>query len=157
VILALDPLLSGDVGWWPEVTIVVIKVVLAFVALLVAVMAMVWFERKFIGDMQNRIGPNKAGPFGLLQTLADGLKLAFKEDLLPDRADRFVFRLAPLLAVVPAFGTFAIIPIAGNFNGKGDGTVSLILDLSAVVSESLVADQGFYSTPSAGVRAEFFR
>jgi NADH-quinone oxidoreductase subunit H len=94
----------------------VLKAVLAFTALLVAVILMVWFERKFIGDMQNRIGPNKAGPFGLLQTVADGMKLAFKEDLIPERADKVVFKLAPFLAVVPAFGTFAIIPLGGNFN-----------------------------------------
>jgi NADH-quinone oxidoreductase subunit H len=120
----MDPMLSGNIGW-AVVGIVVLKAVLAFTALLVAVILMVWFERKFIGDMQNRIGPNKAGPFGLLQTLADGLKLAFKEDLLPDRADRFVFRLAPFLAVVPHFGTFAIIPLAGNFNDGSDGVVSV--------------------------------
>jgi hypothetical protein len=59
--------------------------------LLVAVMFMIWFERKVIADMQNRIGPNRAGPFGILQTLADGIKLFFKEDLIPDRADRLVF------------------------------------------------------------------
>ena len=117
----MDPLLSGSFGWG-AVGIVALKAVLAFTALLVAVILMVWFERKFIGDMQNRIGPNKAGPFGLLQTLADGLKLAFKEDLLPDRADRFVFRLAPFLAVIPAFGTFAIVPLAGNFNDNSDGS-----------------------------------
>lgn len=120
----MDPMLSGNIGW-AVVGIVVLKAVLAFTALLVAVILMVWFERKFIGDMQNRIGPNKAGPFGLLQTLADGLKLAFKEDLLPDRADRFVFRLAPFLAVIPAFGTFAIVPLAGNFNDNSDGVVSV--------------------------------
>ena len=54
-------------------------------------MFMIWFERKVIADMQNRIGPNRAGPFGILQTLADGIKLFFKEDLIPDRADRSVF------------------------------------------------------------------
>ena len=68
-------------------------------------MFMVWFERKIVSGMQNRIGPNKAGPFGLLQTLADGMKLFFKEDLLPDKADKWVFRLAAvprLRAGVPA-------------------------------------------------------
>ena len=74
-----------------------------FVIGLVGTMFMVWFERKIIAGMQNRIGPNKAGPFGLLQTLADGIKLFFKEDLMPDQADRWVFRLAPFLAFVPAF------------------------------------------------------
>ena len=120
----MDPMLSGNIGW-AVVGIVVLKAVLAFTALLVAVILMVWFERKFIGDMQNRIGPNKAGPFGLLQTVADGLKLAFKEDLLPDRADKVVFRLAPFLAVFPAFGTFAIIPLSGDFNDGSDGVVSV--------------------------------
>ena len=73
-------------------------------------MLMIWFERKLIGDMQNRIGPNRAGPFGILQTLADGIKLFFKEDLLPDRADALVFRLAPYLSVVPAFLVFSVDP-----------------------------------------------
>ena len=76
------------------------KVLVAFGALLVSVMLMIWFERKVISDMQDRIGPNRAGPFGLLQTLADGTKLMFKEDLIPERADRFVFKLAPYLSLV---------------------------------------------------------
>jgi NADH-quinone oxidoreductase subunit H len=96
---ALDPLLvdltAGDV------VIVLLKVVIIFVLGLVATMLMVWFERKAIAGMQNRIGPNKAGPFGILQTLADGIKLFFKEDLIPDKSDRFVFKLAPYLAFVP--------------------------------------------------------
>ena len=107
-----DPLFAHGVGL-AVVVIVLVKAVVAFAALLVATMLMVWFERKVISDMQDRIGPNRAGPYGLLQSLADGTKLFFKEDLLPDRADRFVFRLAPLLAVVPAFLMFAIVPVGG--------------------------------------------
>ena len=97
--LAVDPLLEGDISWSVIFT-VLLKVVIAFAGLLIAVMLMVWWERKLISDMQNRIGPNKAGPFGLLQTLADGIKLFFKEDLIPDKADKFVFKLAPLLVSV---------------------------------------------------------
>ena len=93
-ILGLDPIAIGDLIWTPLV-IILLKVVVVFVVGLVATMLMVWFERKAIAGMGNRIGPNKAGPWGLLQTLADGIKLFFKEDLLPDRADRFVFKLAP--------------------------------------------------------------
>ena len=85
----------------------------AFGALLVSVMLMIWFERKVISDMQNRIGPNRAGPFGILQTLADGIKLFFKEDLLPERADRFVFKLAPYLVLIPALLIFTIVPVGG--------------------------------------------
>ena len=69
-------------------------------------MLMIWFERKLVADMQNRIGPNLAGPWGILQTLADGIKFFFKEDLIPDRAQRVVFILAPFLSFVPAFLLF---------------------------------------------------
>jgi NADH-quinone oxidoreductase subunit H len=78
-----------------------------------SVVLMIWFERKVISDMQDRIGPNRAGPFGLLQTLADGTKLLFKEDLMPAQADRFVFKLAPFLALIPALLIFTIVPVGG--------------------------------------------
>ncbi len=77
-LLAIDPVLKGDLLWTP-LLIVVLKVLVVFVTGLVATMLMVWFERKVVAGMGNRIGPNKAGPFGLLQTLADGIKLFFKE------------------------------------------------------------------------------
>ena len=123
-LLAVDPLLSGDIGL-AEVLIVVLKTVVAFGLLLTSVIFMIWFERKLISDFQNRVGPNKAGPWGLLQTLADGLKLIMKEDLIPDRADRKVFILAPFLSAVPAFVTFSIVPIAGGFDGEKFGSVEL--------------------------------
>lgn len=119
----VDPLLSGPVGL-QEILIVAFKAAVAFAFLMVAVMFMVWFERKLIGDMQNRIGPNRAGPWGILQTLADGVKLFFKEDLLPDKADRLVFKLAPYLSLIPAFLIFTVVPVGGNYS-TGDGTVSL--------------------------------
>jgi NADH-quinone oxidoreductase subunit H len=123
-LLAVDPLLEGGLFWTP-LFIVLIKVLVVFVVGLVATMLMVWFERKVIAGMQNRVGPNKAGPWGLLQTLADGTKLFFKEDLIPERADRLVFRLAPYLVLAPAFLAFAIIPLGGDFrDGKG-GIVTL--------------------------------
>ncbi|MEN9804654.1 MAG: NADH-quinone oxidoreductase subunit [Actinomycetota bacterium] len=122
-ILALDPIAIGDLVWTP-LLIILLKVVGIFVVGLVVTMFMVWFERKAIAGMQNRIGPNKAGPFGLLQTLADGIKLFFKEDLIPDRADRFVFKLAPYLAFVPAFLVWAVIPLGGDFSDGKDGLVT---------------------------------
>lgn len=122
-----DPLFAHGVGW-AVLVIVLIKVLVAFVALLVAVLLMIWFERKVISDMQNRIGPNRAGPFGILQSLADGTKLLFKEDLLPERADRRVFRLAPFLSVVPAFVVFAIVPVGGNITIFGHTTELQVAD-----------------------------
>ena len=122
-LLAIDPLLKGDVLWTP-LLIVILKVLVVFVTGLVATMLMVWFERKVVAGMGNRIGPNKAGPFGLLQTLADGIKLFFKEDLVPDRADPFVFNIAPFLSFVPAFLSFAIIPLGGDFRDGNNGIVT---------------------------------
>jgi NADH-quinone oxidoreductase subunit H len=123
-VIALDPLLLGDLTLG-DVLIVVLKVLVIFVVGLVGTMLMVWFERKIIAGMQNRVGPNKAGPFGILQTLADGTKLFFKEDLIPDNASRFVFKLAPYLAFVPAFLVWSVIPLGGDFSDGKDGTVVL--------------------------------
>ncbi len=119
-----EPYLRDGVDFG-DVLLAVGKAVIAFAVLLVAVMLMVWFERKVVSRLQNRIGPNVAGPFGLFQTLADGIKLFFKEDIIPDRADRFVFQLAPYLALVPAFLTFTVVPIAGDFSDGQNGAVTI--------------------------------
>ena len=119
-----QPFLSDGVDFGDVILSIAIAVI-AFVILLVSVMLMVWFERKVVSRLQNRIGPNVAGPFGLFQTLADGIKLFFKEDIIPERADPFIFKLAPYLSLVPAFLTFSIVPIAGDFNGDNRGTVEV--------------------------------
>ncbi|MBW3575827.1 MAG: NADH-quinone oxidoreductase subunit H, partial [Actinobacteria bacterium] len=119
-----DPLFAGGVDW-VVVAFVVVKALIGFTIVMVGVIFMIWFERKVIADMQNRIGPNRAGRWGLAQTLADGIKLIFKEDLRPDKADSPVFRLAPYLSVAPAFLTFTIVPIGGVFTGGNDGAVEL--------------------------------
>jgi NADH-quinone oxidoreductase subunit H len=113
-----DPLYAHGINWI-VIVIVLIKVLVVFAALMVAVMLMIWFERKVISDMQSRIGPNRAGPFGIAQTLADGIKLFFKEDLIPDQSDRKVFKLAPYLTILPAFLAFAIVPIGGEVTVAG--------------------------------------
>ncbi|HEX9969398.1 MAG TPA: NADH-quinone oxidoreductase subunit NuoH [Acidimicrobiales bacterium] len=122
-----DPLFRDGVDF-TVVAIVIAKTLVTFAVLMVAVLFMVWFERKVIADMQNRIGPNRAGPWGLLQTLADGIKLFFKEDLLPERADRTIFKLAPYLSSVPAFLAFAVVPIGGTVTIAGRETYLQLAD-----------------------------
>jgi NADH-quinone oxidoreductase subunit H len=92
--------------WW----MVLLKVGIVFAFLLLTTIFMIWFERRVIGRMQNRPGPNRAGPFGLLQPIADALKLPLKEDIVPTKVDKLVFVVAPILAAAPAFVSFAIIP-----------------------------------------------
>ncbi len=123
MIFGTDPLLAGKIDL-AVILIVLLKVVVTFGFLLVAVMMMIWFERKIVADLQNRIGPNRAGPFGLLQSMADGVKLMLKEDLIPAQADKVVFRLAPYLTLVPAFLTFAVIPVGGDFSHHRQGLMS---------------------------------
>jgi NADH-quinone oxidoreductase subunit H len=109
-----------------EVITAFIKVVIAFVVLLLVTILVVWAERKIIADMQARIGPNRWGPFGILQTLADGIKLFFKEDFRPAAADRWTYAIAPIAAMVPSFLAFAVVPI-GDHITVGDRDVNLIV------------------------------
>jgi NADH-quinone oxidoreductase subunit H len=96
----------GDQPFW----IHLIKVLGVFVFLVVMTLFSIVFERKVVGRMQNRIGPNRVGPWGVLQSLADGVKLAFKEEIIPVLADKPVYFLAPILSAVPAFLAFSVIP-----------------------------------------------
>jgi NADH-quinone oxidoreductase subunit H len=96
----------GHDPWW----LIVIKVILLFALLVVLTLFNIWFERRVVGRMQHRIGPNVHGPQGLLQSLADGVKLALKEDIIPKAADKLVFIIAPIVSTIPAFMAFAVIP-----------------------------------------------
>src|SRR5690348_16266953 len=90
--------------------VIVVKTVLIFLFLVLFTLFNIWFERRVVARMQHRVGPNVHGPFGLLQSLADGIKLALKEDIIPTAADKVVFILAPIMSAIPAFLAFAVIP-----------------------------------------------
>ena len=122
-----DPLFANGVDL-TVVLIVIGKTVFVFALLLVTVLLTIWLERKVVADMQNRIGPNRAGPFGILQSLADGIKLFFKEQSVPESADRPVFRLAPYLSVLPAFLAFSVVPLSGSFTIAGHDTYLQLAD-----------------------------
>ncbi|HEY8217553.1 MAG TPA: NADH-quinone oxidoreductase subunit H [Acidimicrobiia bacterium] len=148
--LAADPLLQGDIDL-TVVLIVIGKVIAIFALLLIAVLFYIWFMRKVIADMQNRIGPQRAGPFGILQTLADGIKLFFKEQSSPTTADRPVYLLAPYLSIIPAFLAFAIVPIGGTVSIAGHTTELQLADPAiGVLWLLMMSGIGLYGVMLAG-------
>jgi NADH-quinone oxidoreductase subunit H len=111
----------------------------------------IWAERKIVSRMQMRIGPNRTGPFGLLQSLADGVKLALKEDLIPAAADRIVFVIAPVISATTCFMSFAVIPMTGKVTLFGHQTYMQLTDLPVGVLYVLaVASVGVYGIVMAG-------
>lgn len=121
-VLADDPLL-----------LTLVKVVVVFALLMVMTLFLIWFERRVVGRMQHRPGPNRHGPFGLLQSLADGLKLAFKEDIRPVLADKWVYFLAPVISATAAFVAFSVVPIGGQVSIFGEETLLQVADLQVGV------------------------
>jgi NADH-quinone oxidoreductase subunit H len=115
----------GDLPVW----LMAIKALAVFVFLVVMTLFAIVFERKVVGRMQNRIGPNRVGPWGTLQSLADGLKLAFKEEVIPLLADKPVYFLAPILSAVPAFLAFSVIPFGPTVSMFGHETALQLTDL----------------------------
>src|SRR5919206_1783472 len=95
---------------WIDWGVLIGKVIVVFAALLVSVLLFIWMERKVIADFQTRTGPMRAGPRGILITVADGVKLFFKESITPTNADRSVYLIAPIIAMVPAFLAFSVVP-----------------------------------------------
>jgi len=150
LLAAGDPLLNGPIDL-TVVLIVIGKTVAIFAFLLVAVMFYVWFMRKVIADMQNRVGPDTAGPWGLLQTLADGIKLFFKEQSVPDTADRRVFFLAPYISLMTAFLAFAIVPIGGKVSIAGHWTYIQLADIPiGILFLLMMSGLGLYGVMLAG-------
>lgn len=102
---------------------IVIKCVVVFACLMICVAYLTWLERKVLGHIQIRFGPNRCGPFGLLQPFSDAIKAFFKEDLIPARADKTVFVLAPMIAIISAISLFAVIPFGNQFTIPGTNWV----------------------------------
>jgi NADH-quinone oxidoreductase subunit H len=147
--LAADPTLSdfSQLIWW----MVLLKVVIVFVFLLLTTIFMIWFERRVIGRMQNRPGPNRAGPWGLLQPVADALKLPLKEDIVPTGVDKLVFVIAPMLTAAPAFVSFAIIPWGPTVSIFHHRTPLQVADLPVAVLVVLaMSSVGVYGIVLAG-------
>ncbi len=119
-----------------------VKILVILFALLGVVSYLTFAERKVAGHMQARTGPNRVGPFGLLQPIADVLKLFFKEEFIPADANKVVFHIAPMLAVIPALVTFSVIPIGPNFTVT-DINVGLLLFLA-------MSSLGVYAITLAG-------
>jgi NADH-quinone oxidoreductase subunit H len=147
---AEDLSLFGRDVWW----IVVIKAVFCFAFLMVTVLFSIVWERKVVAWMQLRIGPNRHGPWGLLQSLADGVKLMLKEDVVVKRADKVVYVLAPIVAAVPAFMAIAVIPFGPADNQVsifGQRTTMQLTDLPIAMLYILaVASVGIYGIVLAG-------
>jgi NADH-quinone oxidoreductase subunit H len=144
-----DPTLASFIGqpWW----MIVLKVVVLFVFLMLVTLFMIWAERRVIGRMQQRPGPNRAGPFGLLQSLMDGIKLPLKEDIIPRGVDKFLFWAAPAIAVIPAFISFAIIPFGPEVSIFGVRTPLQVADLPVGVLLVLaMSSMGVYGIVLAG-------
>ncbi len=110
---------------WETFVDAAIRVVLVFGLLLTVTLLVVWFERKVVADMQNRMGPMRAGPFGILQTVADGVKLLFKENITPRKAEVWLYLAAPIAALIPALLIFLVIPIGRPFT-LGDREIQLV-------------------------------
>ena len=146
---AQDPTLAdfGHDVWW----IVVIKILGAFVFGFLMTLLGVWFERRVVARMAVRPGPNRHGPFGLLQTLADGLKMAFKEDIMPRAADKVVFFFAPTISVVSAVTALSVIPFGPMVSMFGEKTPLQVTDVEVSVLVLLAcASMGVYGIVLGG-------
>ena len=142
-----DPALFGHDPWW----LILAKALGVFAFLVLTVLSAILIERKLLGRMQMRFGPNRVGPYGLLQSLADGIKLALKEGLVPAGVDKWLYLAAPVISVIPAFMAFAVIPLGGEVSILGHRTALQLTDLPVAVLYILaVTSIGVYGIVLAG-------
>ena len=128
----------------PFVLATVVKIVIVFNILLLVVAYMTYVERKVLGHIQVRLGPMHVGFHGLLQPIADGIKLMFKEDVIPREANRWVFVAAPMMTLIPAIASFAIIPF-------GDSLSVLGVSVDLVIADVNIGILYFFALSSLGV------
>jgi NADH-quinone oxidoreductase subunit H len=137
----------GHDPWW----IIIIKVLFVFLFLLLGTLIAIWAERRILGYMQSRPGPNRAGPFGLLQSLMDGIKLPLKEDIVPRGVDKVLFWVAPAVSVIPAFISIAVIPFGPVVSIAGVHTPLQLADIPvAVLLVLAMSSIGVYGIVLAG-------
>jgi NADH-quinone oxidoreductase subunit H len=139
----------GHDTWW----LVLLKAAVIFVILMLLTLFNIWAERRLVARMQQRIGPKVNGPFGLLQSLADGMKLILKEDLIPKTADKLVFVCAPAIVAVPALVTWSVIPFGPTVKLPWSDTVTplQLTDLPvAVIFVLSMASVGIYGVVLGG-------
>ncbi|WP_408586787.1 NADH-quinone oxidoreductase subunit NuoH [Prescottella soli] len=147
VTAAADLSMFGHDPWW----LVIAKALAIFVFLVLTVLIAIYAERKVLAWMQMRVGPDRVGPRGILQTLADGIKLALKEGIVPAGVDKPVYILAPIIATVPAFMAFAVIPFGPEVSILGRWTPLQLTDLPVAVLYVLaVTSVGVYGIVLAG-------
>ncbi len=139
-------LIASDPGW-----LIAVKALIVFAICVLLTLMSVWGERRVVGRMQQRPGPNRVGPFGLIRALADGVKLALKEDIIPTAADKVVFVLAPIISATTCFMSFAVIPITGEVTMFGRQTAMQLTDIPVGVLYILaIASVGVYGIVLAG-------
>ncbi|MFZ2227549.1 MAG: NADH-quinone oxidoreductase subunit NuoH [Candidatus Nanopelagicaceae bacterium] len=144
--MTIAALIGQDPGW-----LILVKGLLVFIISVLMVLVAIWGERRIVARMQMRLGPNRVGPFGLVQGLADGVKLALKEDLIPAAADKIVFIIAPIISATTCFMSFAVIPITGPVTLFGHKTAMQMTDLPVGVLYVLaIASVGVYGIVLAG-------
>jgi NADH-quinone oxidoreductase subunit H len=137
----------GHDPWW----LIIGKVLVIFLFLMLGTLFTIWAERRVIGRMQQRPGPNRAGKFGLLQSLMDGIKLPLKEDIVPRGVDKLLFVIAPALSAIPAFIGFAIVPLGPIVSIFGHRTPLQLADLPVAVLLILaMSSMGVYGIVLAG-------